>query len=403
MASPPVEARGVAQADDATAPGAGRFQSVDLLRGAVMIIMALDHTREFFTSLPFQPEDLARSFPALFFTRWVTHFCAPAFFFLAGTGAFFYGLKGRPAAASLSRFLWTRGLWLIVLELTIVDFAFTFSWRFPLGIVLWALGWSMIVLALLVRARPSVIAVFAGALILSHNAFDAIRPAGNSLTTWVVSFLHVPIIRPLPGGWMIGILYPLVPWAGVMAAGYLLGYAYKLDARTRRRLLVSVGTGLTLAFVLLRATNWYGDPRPWAPQGSALMTLCSFLNCTKYPPSLCFLLMTLGPCIAFLGLAGDKTSRLARPILVFGRVPLFFFVLHLYLLHLLAVGVALVFHQPVAWLMEGAVMLERPAGYGHGLPFVYLAWATVVLLLYPVCRWYAGVKRRRPGTLLSYL
>lgn len=261
----------------------------------------------------------------------------------------------------------------------------------------------MIVLAALVRARPAVIAAVAAVLILFHNAFDSVRPAGDSLAAWILAFLHVPITRVLPGDRMIGILYPLIPWAGVMAAGYLLGYAYQLDARTRRRILVRVGTAVTIAFVILRATNWYGDPRPWTHQGSSIMTLCSFLNCSKYPPSLCFLLMTLGPCLLFLGLAEGKASRLARPILVFGRVPLFFFVVHLYVVHLLAVGVAFAYDQPVAWLLKGAVMIERPAGYGHGLPFVYVAWAAVTLVLYPACRWYADSKRTRSSPLLSYL
>lgn len=261
----------------------------------------------------------------------------------------------------------------------------------------------MIVLAALVRARPAVIAAVAAVLILFHNAFDSVRPAGDSLAAWILAFLHVPITRVLPGDRMIGILYPLIPWAGVMAAGYLLGYAYQLDARTRRRILVRVGTAVTIAFVILRATNWYGDPRPWTHQGSSIMTLCSFLNCSKYPPSLCFLLMTLGPCLLFLGLAEGKASRLARPILVFGRVPLFFFVVHLYVVHLLAVGVAFAYDQPVAWLLKGAVMIERPAGYGHGLPFVYVAWAAVTLVLYPACRWYADLKRTRSSPLLSYL
>jgi uncharacterized membrane protein len=387
---------------DAAPDNGGRVESVDLLRGLVIIIMALDHTREFFTSLTFQPEDLARSFPALFFTRWITHFCAPAFFLLAGTGAFFYGRKARPATP-LSRFLWTRGAWLVVLELTIIDFAFTFSWRFQLGIVIWALGWSMIVLAMLVRARPAVIAGVAGALILLHNAFDALQPAGSPFVSWLVGFLHAPIVRVLDDGRMVGILYPLIPWAGVMAAGYLLGRVFELEARARRRTLLTVGTALTVAFVLLRATNWYGDPRPWTSQSSAVMTLCSFLNCTKYPPSLCFLLMTLGPCLVFLGAIDGNVPRAARPILEFGRVPLFFFVAHLYLLHVLAVGAALAFGQPAAWLTKGAVMIDRPVGYGHGLPFVYATWAAVVLGLYPACRWYANVKRTSSNAWLSYL
>jgi uncharacterized membrane protein len=392
-----------AQDTSASAPSAGpsRVEAVDLVRGLAIVIMALDHTREFFTELPFQPENLAQSFPALFFTRWVTHLCAPAFFLLAGTGAFFYGLS-RPVA-QLSRFLWTRGAWLILLELTVIDYAFTFSWRFQVGIVIWTLGWSMIVLAILVRLRPIVIGTFAAMLILLHNLFDAFRPVGDSFAAVLAGFLHEPFIRVLPGGRVVGMLYPLVPWVGVMAAGLLLGRVYQLDRATRRRFLVAAGAAVTLAFVALRALNGYGDPRPWTPQPTALMTVCSFLNATKYPPSLAFLLMTLGPCLLLLGLFDGTPSRWARPLLVFGRVPLFFFIAHLYLLHVLAVGVAWAFGQPVAWLLDGAMLVDRPPGYGHGLPFVYGAWFAVILLLLPACRWYAELKRRHPGGVLSYL
>jgi uncharacterized membrane protein len=379
-----------------------RIDSVDLLRGVVMLIMGLDHTREFFTYLTFQPENMERSFPALFFTRWITHFCAPVFFLLAGTGAFLSMRNGR-SLSSLTHFLWTRGLWLIVLELTLGGFAFTFSWRYHLGVVIWALGWSMIVLALLLRLRPAMIAVFAGALILFHNLFDSIRPVGESASAWVIAFLHAPKLSAFPNGHVVGLLYPLVPWIAVTAAGYLLGYVYTLDAARRRRLLLGLGFVVTLAFVALRATNWYGEPRSWTHQPSAIMTVCSFLNCTKYPPSLCFLLMTLGPALIFLGLVDGRRLRLGAPIVVYGRVPLFFFILHLYLVHLLAITVAFAYRQPVDWLFHGAVMANRPPGYGHGLPFVYLIWAIAMLILYPVCRWYAALKRRSSNPLLSYL
>lgn len=367
-----------------------------------MIIMALDHTRDYFTYLTFQPEDLTRSFPALFFTRWITHFCASAFFFLAGTGAFLSTLK-KNSVSSLSHFLWTRGLWLIFLELTVIDFGFTFSGRYQLGVVIWTLGWSMIVLALLIHLRPSLVAGFACGLIVFHNAFDRIRPSGVSPSAFFISFLHVPNFQVLKSGRVVGILYPLIPWVGVMAAGYLFGYVYKMDARKRRAILLFSGSLTTLVFIGLRASNWYGDPRPWSHQRSLVLTVCSFLNCTKYPPSLCFLLMTLGPCLLFLAWAEGKSLAFGRLVLTYGRVPLFFFVLHIYVIHILAVAVAWMSHQPLDWLFHGAVMTARPAGYGYSLPVVYLIWTAVVVGLYPVCRWYAEIKRCSSNPLFSYL
>lgn len=382
-----------------TAARAERLESVDLLRGAIMLIMGLDHTREFFTYLPFSPENMARSFPALFFTRWITHFCAPAFFFLAGTGAFLALSRGK-SVSKLSSFLWTRGLWLVVLEVTVMDFFFTFTLQYQIGVVLWALGWSMVALALLVRLPMWLIAALSTAMILLHNLFDNLQPA--TAQHLIVRVLHVPFIEQFHGHF-VGALYPLVPWIGVMALGYVFGRAYRAPAQTRRTYYIWIGAALTIAFVALRTTNWYGDPRPWAHQSTWLMTVCSFLNCTKYPPSLCFLLMTLGPLILSLGLLDGRKFLTLRPVLVIGRVPLFFFVGHILVIHLLAVLVALICRQPVAWLFHGAVLTKTPAGYGHSLPFVYAIWAIAMLIMYPVCVWYANVKRRSTNPLLSYL
>jgi uncharacterized membrane protein len=379
-----------------------RLESVDLLRGIVMLVMGLDHTREFFTAFRFQPENLARSFPALFFTRWITHFCAPAFFFLAGTGAFLWMARGR-SLGSLSRFLWTRGVWLIVLELTIVDFAFTFSTRYQLAVVFWTLGWSMIALAALVRAPRWVIVAISLAMVLLHNCFDGVRASGWTVNSVVLSLLHFPSLHVTASGRVIGIFYPLVPWIGVMALGYVFGHLYRMEQRRRRGLMLAIGAAITLAFVILRLTNWYGDPGPWTHQRSVVMTICSFLNCTKYPPSLCFLLMTLGPAILFLAAVDGKHLRIARPVLIYGRVPLFFFIVHLYAIHLTAIILALVYHQPTRWLFHGAVIAGAPAGYGHGLVFVYAIWGAIMVAVYPACRWYANLKRRSNNVLFSYL
>jgi uncharacterized membrane protein len=383
-----------------TASRAERLESVDFLRGAVMLVMGLDHTREFFTNLPFPPENLARSFPALFFTRWITHFCAPAFFFLAGTGAFLALSRGK-SIQTLSSFLWKRGLWLVLLELTVMDFFFTFTLRYQVGVVLWALGWSMVALALLIRLPTWLTTTLSAAMILFHNLFDNLQ-AGAGAGGYIIRVLHVPFIE-LRGGHFIGALYPLVPWIGVMALGYVVGRAYRTPTHTRRRLFIWLGAALTIAFVGLRATNWYGDPNPWTHQSTWLMTACSFLNCTKYPPSLCFLLMTLGPLILLLGLLDGRRFMTLRPVLIYGRVPLFFFVGHILVVHLLAIVVALISRQPVAWLFHGAALAKAPEGYGHGLPFIYAIWITAMLIMYPICVWYANVKRRSANPLLSYL
>jgi uncharacterized membrane protein len=418
-------------------PALGRIQSIDILRGLVMVIMALDHTRDYFTHLRFEPENLAQTWYALFFTRWITHFCAPLFFFLAGTGAFFYGLRRTPS--ELSRFLWTRGLWLIVLEFTVVGTAWTF--QFPFGIfgVIWALGASMVIMAAAVRMPVRWLGVISALVILTHNLLDGIRPERFGSLSWLWTILHVRGFVFLPFQIPEFILFQIIPWVAVMGAGYALGSVYLLESDRRRKLITRLGLVLTFAFVLLRATNLYGNPPvgqggvsqgDWHIQPTLEKTVILFFDVEKYPPSLQFLLMTLGPSLLLLAWLDKKTtdkltadkqtadkqttgkttpqqpaiSGLASALDVFGRVPLFFYVLHLYLIHALAVVVALLFHQPDAWLLHGAFFRNRiPSGYGHNLPFIYLMWITAVVILYFPCRWFMGVKQRRKDWWLSYL
>jgi uncharacterized membrane protein len=382
-------------------PARNRIATVDLLRGAVMIIMALDHTREFFSIYHFQPEDLSKSFGALFFTRWITHFCAPGFFFLAGSGAYFSGRRRR--RSDLAHFLWTRGVWLTVLEFAVIDYAFTFDFRYHVGIVIWTLGVSMIVLAALIYLPNVWITSFGGVLILFHNAFDSLRASPGTPAGWLLGFLHQPtfVARPNGGAW--GLLYPLIPWVGVMSLGYVFGVVYKLDLAPRRRIILILGAFMSAAFVIVRLTNWYGDPQPWRQQSSVVMSICSFLNCTKYPPSLCFLLMTLGPCLLFLALFDGRDQRWMVPVIVYGRVPLFYFVAHLYVLHLAAIAIGYLHGQPIEWLWRGAMLAGPPATYGHRLPFVYAVWIAVVVALYPACVSYARLKQRSNNRFLSYL
>ena len=407
-------------ASGGSTPRPPRIDSVDLLRGLVMVIMVLDHVRDFAFSGTLHgnsPTDLAHASAAVFLTRWITHFCAPVFVFLAGSSACLQRLRGvsRPA---LARFLVTRGLWLIVLELTVVRFGKDFSFtQVGLG-VLWALGCSMIALAGLLYLPQWAVATFGLTLVFGHNLFDrfgavsathgrgqasavAATPGGS---LW--SLLHVQgVILPFgPSGPRIGVGYPLVPWIGVIALGYLFGTLYAWDAARRRALLVRLGLALTAAFVLLRGINLYGDASPWSTQSRAVLTVLSFLNVTKYPPSLLFLLMTLGPAITALAwLERPFRGRVARDLVTFGRVPLFYYVMQWYVAHLLTLGLSFAMSKPTAYLLGGSAT-TAPLGAGFGLGTTFTIYLASILVLYPLCVWYGGVKqRRRDLWWLSYL
>ena len=390
-----------------------RLNSVDAVRGIVMVIMALDHVRDFFHvyAKTFDPLDPSKTWTTLFFTRWITHFCAPTFVFLAGTGAFLSTRRGK-TKNELSWFLLTRGLWLILLEVTAVRFGwfFNFDYHFVFVQVIWAIGWGMIVLAGLVFLPTRVIAAFGLALIFLHNALDGLRSQDFGAWRWLWVVLHeTNILFPREGS-LVLIAYPLVPWVGVMAAGYAFGEILTLERERRRRLLFRVGFAAVALFVLLRWLNVYGDPLPWASQErGAWFTFLSFLNTQKYPPSLLFLLMTLGPSIIALALFDRERvpGALTRPFVTFGRVPLFYYLLHVPLMHLVAVVFAYVKYGHAEWLFlnwppPGQPQLE-PKGYGYDLWVVYLVWLGVVLALYPLCRWFAAVKSRRRDAWLSYL
>ena len=397
----------------AVAPKA-RIDSVDLLRGIVMVIMLLDHTRDFthWGAQQFDPTDLTRTSTALFVTRWITHFCAPVFVFLAGTSAYLQLSRGK-TKAELSRFLWTRGLWLILLEFTVVRFGVFFNVDYSfLGVaqVIWVLGWSMIVLAALIYLPLKVVAAFGVAMMLLHNLLDPIQVAqwqgpasavpDAASKLWMV--LHQQGAFPIAGfpSPVVYILYPLIPWLGVMAAGYAFGTMYDLEPARRRAMLLRLGLWLTAAFLALRALNFYGDPSRWSVQKSAVFTALSFLNVTKYPPSLLFLLMTLGPAmLALWWFERPVRNAIGRALVVFGRVPLFFYILQWYTAHLIGIGLHVAAGRPV----PGPPGLAPPANSGFGLGVTYLAWIAGTLLLYPLCRWFAGVKARRRDWWLSYL
>ena len=415
-------------------PTKGRIDSIDLLRGIVMVIMMLDHTRDFVHRdilQGFDPTDLAHTNVPLFFTRWITHFCAPVFVLLAGTGSYLQFARGK-SKRELSRFLITRGLWLILLEFTVIRFAvfLDVSYSF-LGFmqVIWVLGVSMIVLAGLIHLPLRVVGTFGVAMILLHNLTDGFRVTGwqgpqspvpgLGAKLWIV--LH-QAFEPLPVLWffpspMLFVIYPLIPWIGVMAAGYAFGAVYQWDAARRRRFLVALGGAATALFVILRLVNIYGDAARWSRQPTMAFTVLSFLNTTKYPPSLLFLLMTLGPSLLLLAWFESSTvksatmyasqtlfERVRNVFVTFGRVPLFFYILQWYTAHFISIALHIMAGRSVGWMFSGPTAPgSAPPDAGFGLPVVYLCWIVGVVLLYPLCKWFAGVKARRRDWWLSYL
>ena len=379
-----------------------RVESVDVVRGAIMIVMALDHTRDFFGVPGVSPTDVSRAGAALFFTRWITNICAPVFFLLTGTGACL--LLRRKPAGEVSRFLLTRGLWLIVLDLVVLrclSYQFNVDYRVTMLLVLWALGWSMIALSALVYLPLGAVAAFGIVTIAGHNLLDGIRPS-----TGILAVLHGPGIVS-NGPHVVFASYPLIPWVGVTAAGFALGRIYTWPVDRRRTFLWRTGAALIAAFVVLRGLNVYGDPSRWKAQATTVATILSFLNTTKYPPSLLFLLMTLGPALLALRAADAGTKGWLRPALVLGKVPMFYYITHFTLIHLLAVAACYARYGSAHWMFESPDLAHYPftppPGWGYSLPVVYAIWIGVVVALYPACRWFAAVKQRRRDAWLSYL
>ena len=432
-----------------------RFASIDIVRGAVMVLMAIDHVRVY-SGVP-----AGGPTPGVFFTRWVTHFCAPAFIFLAGTSAFLYGEKVRDRG-TLARFLVSRGAWLVLLELTVLRIGWTFNFDFghyALAGVIWAIGWCMILLAGLVFLPRTAVGAIGVAIITLHNITDFFqvplaRAASASSMSWLWQILYFGGDIALGGddGLHVAVLYSIIPWIGVMAAGFAFGRVFQLDAQRRRRICVAIGGGAIAAFLVLRGFNLYGDPRPWgdaarraaaqrlaaqrassqpSPASSQAATqppaqpaarppaasaprrqpprtpaLLQFLGTNKYPASLLFLLMTLGPTILLLPFLERANGRGARVLTVFGRVPFFYYVLHIPLIHLVFVGLSLArFGTVIPWMTANHPMYPPPPppGYTYSLLALYAVFAAVVTVLYFPCRWFANLKARRHDRWLSYL
>jgi uncharacterized membrane protein len=379
-----------------------RIASLDIVRGAVMVLMAIDHVRVY-AGVP-----AGGPTAGVFFTRWVTHFCAPVFIFLAGTAAFLYGQKAETRAA-LSKFLITRGLWLVLLELTVLRFGWTFNFdyaNFTFAGVIWAIGWSMVALAALAQLPVKVVGGIGLAIVFLHNAVGPALLGGDNASWWQ-QVLYAGGGFEIPGtGWNVAILYVLLPWIGVMAAGYAFGAIMALPAEARRRWCVMIGGGAIALFVLLRATGVYGDPRPWPARPPDSQPLFAFLNTAKYPASLLFLLMTLGPAIFVLPFLETARGRVAKWLEVFGRVPFFYYVLHIPLIHAVAVLISLV-RTPAStgWLVANHPLMppDVPPDYRWSLALLYLVTALVVIALYFPCRWYAKVKAKSRNRWLGLL
>lgn len=378
-----------------------------------MMIMAIDHIRDYVnrSAMQFQPTDLTRTTAALFFTRWITHFCAPVFFLTAGMGAFFWMSRGHRTHAELSRFLVTRGLWLILIETTIlravIFFQFAYRGNVVILLILWAIGASMIALAALSHLPTRALAAVSIAIIALHNLGDSLKPEAFGSLSWLWKILHQQGIIPF-GGVILVVAYPILPWIGVIGVGFCLGTIYAWEAERRRRFLLRFGVSASIAFVAIRAVNIYGDPSKWTHQSTALFTALSFLNTTKYPPSLLFLLMTLGPALIALSYLDGVQLADTNPLLVFGRVPFFFYAAHFTLAHAIEVGLAYLRYgrAPFLFLLPPSMGTDAklfPADFGYPLWMVFAVWIVILAVLYPVCLWFSRLKQRRRDWWLSYL
>jgi uncharacterized membrane protein len=385
-----------------------RINSIDFLRGVVMIIMALDHTRDFFHAPAFtdDPLNLQTTTPLLFFTRWITHFCAPVFVFLSGTSAYLQTL--RKSKNELSRFLITRGLWLIFAELIIVTLAITYNINFSVLIfqVIGAIGISMFILGLLIWLPYSLLLVIGLAIVFGHNLWDAWEVNRQGNLPWWYYPLHKPTFVPIEDNFGLQLFYPFLPWTGIMICGYCFGKLYRPETQNRNRKIITIGASMVAFFLLLRWSNIYGDPQNWAPQKSFLYTVFSFVDTEKYPPSLLYSCMTLGPALIFLGFTEKIKGKLVEIATVFGRVPFFYYILHFYLIHGLSAIFFLLRGHSVSEGLTAVPQLPLKfviPGEGYGLAVVYLVWISVVIFLYPLCKWYSEYKRRNKSWVLSYL
>lgn len=369
-------------------PVSNRVQSVDMLRGIVMVIMALDHVRDFFSITPFDPVDVAQTTPAWYFTRWITHFCAPVFVMLAGVSAYLYGTK--VSRSELRKFLLTRGLWLIFIEVTIVNFAINFDFNFIFLQVIWTIGICLILLSVMISLPRWVLIVLTVVMIAGHNLLDGVQ---SDLYLW--KLLHEQYFGP-----PVSIFYPLIPWPALIVLGYLLGELFTKTTEERKRKLWLIGGSFILGFIVIRAINIYGDPHTWTiSDRGALYTFLDLMNVSKYPPSLLYVLITIGPALLLLPLLEKVTGKIGSFFLTFGRVPFFYYVLHFYVIHLLAIVCNGIFYNEWrTWAFGG-----WPEEYVPSLLLCYGAWVFVIGIMYFLCRWFVRIKKTRTEWWLKYL
>lgn len=387
-----------------------RIQSIDILRGIVMLIMAIDHVRDFFhiTAFTDSPTNLDTTTPQLFFTRWITHFCAPTFVFLSGTSAFLAGQ--RRSKSELSAFLIKRGLWLVLIENIILTLAFTFNPLYNLLIwqVIWAIGWSMVILGLLVRTSIKLIIALGFIIVFGHDIIDHIPIPQQGTEHVLMSIFFTALGTQIKYGnqRFIFDLYAIIPWTGVMLLGYGFGKLYKqdYDALKRRKIILTLGFAVTIFFILIRFINQYGDPVHWSTQKNGLYTFLSFLNVSKYPPSLCYTTMTIGPGLICLSLIEPIQNKFTKILSMYGRVPFFYYILHFYLIH--TICVILFFatgHTSKDIVDTNTPFLFRPQHFGFNLWIVYAIWLFVILVLYKPCKWFDAYRKTHHQWWLSYL
>lgn len=380
-----------------------RINSVDILRGLVMIIMALDHIRDTMYPVQFDPADVSQTYPALFFTRWITHFCAPVFVFLSGTSAFLWeNIKGK-TKKQLSWLLFSRGIWLMLVEIFVINLLWNFNFDVSSYFlqVIWVIGLSMVVLSVLIYLPWRVLLGVCIAAILLHNTLDGITVGGGGPLSWIWGILHVGGPIYVGDQYFTWSAYPLIPWFAVLGMGYCFGKVFQLEEVARKKFLIRTGLLMVAGFIILRAFDIYGDPKGWAEQGDLMFTFMSFLNTEKYPPSLLFLLMTLGPAMFLMAWLEKAKGKWADVVSIYGKVPFFYYIAHLFLAHLAALIMGVAVGYKASEFMVG--WWQFPEGYGFGLAIAYLMTFVIVAALYPVCKWYAGLKKRSKNPLLTYL
>ncbi len=389
----------------------GRIEEVDVLRGIVMLLMALDHVRDFLGNFSVSALDLAETTPPLFFTRWITHFCAPTFVLLAGMSAFLMR-RGRDSASSAAKFLFLRGFMLVLIEQTALrclGWYFNFDYRFMNANVLFGIGCSMMLLSAFMKLPPRAVLVTGSLIIALHNLWDlaAIAPHAWWRPAMIVLFRAGDIAYA--GGCHLYISYPVLPWFGLMALGFGLGPLLLKEEGARKRSFLFTGLSMVAGFIILRGLNWYGDPAGWAAMGTSLFTVMSFINVNKYPPSLLFTLMTAGTGLVALALIPRMPSMMKRVLTVYGCVPLFFYLIHIPIVHGLAVLYSFLRFGAAGWLYRGPGIFwydplpGHPPDYGLGLAWVYTIWICVAAFLYFLCRWYGEIKRERGRGWMRYL